>query len=131
MLRVVIPVAAVATGGKGGGPIPTIAKASPIAYAAAWELRRTVAANVRVAIEIVMMVDVDVIATPARATTPTTAPECAHHDPNAERQEQAACVVTGRRIVNRWIGVNRRAVHNNRIVGRDVYHLGIGLFDDD
>jgi hypothetical protein len=81
MLRIVLPAgvsstanAAVAAATRLLGRTVTAAKVAPVA-----------AANVRVAIEIVVVIDGDVVVTPAAAPAPTATPECSHHDADAER----------------------------------------------
>jgi hypothetical protein len=91
----------------------------------------TAAANVRVAIEVIVDVDVDIATTPAAAPAPPATPHCAHRDTNAERYRHPRRIVSRRRVVNRRIGVHRWPIHDRRIVRRHVHHLGIRLFDDD
>jgi hypothetical protein len=86
----------------------------------------TYATDVRVAIEAVVMIDIDVIVSPTAAPTPTAAPKCAHHDAETERDRRARGVVTPRRIRDGRIGICRSAVHGLRVIGRDVDNLGIG-----
>jgi hypothetical protein len=102
-------VAAIAAGGKLGGAV----------------------AYVGVAIEIVVAVDGDVVASPTSSTAPTAAPERPHRDADAEGNSQACWVIPCRRIVDGRVRIDRRAVNNHRIVGGHVHHLRIGLFDND
>jgi hypothetical protein len=124
MLRIVLPVG--------------IAAAST---PAAWLLRWTVsasnvvaiaAADIRVTVEIIIVVDVDVIVpAPPAAPAPAAAPERPHHHANAERNRHSRCIVSGRRVVNGWVGIDRRAVHHHRIIRRYIYNLWISLLDHD
>src|SRR5262249_44282161 len=76
-----------------------------------------VAAVVLDPVEVVVVVDVDgVVAPPAAAAG--AAPEGAHHHAEAERDERGSPRVVG--VVDRRIRVNRRAVDDDRVIGRDV-----------
>jgi hypothetical protein len=88
-------------------------------------------ADVRIAIEIVVVVDVNVIATPATTPAPTAAPKRSHHHSDAEGDRHARGVVTPGRIVNRRIRIHRGTVDYYGIIRRYVYDLRIGLFDHD
>jgi hypothetical protein len=96
--------------------------------AAAGELRWTV--NIRIAVEVVVVVDRDVVAAPAATTAPAAAPEGAHHDADAERDRQSCCVVSRGRVVDRRIWVYRRSVYDRGIVGGHIDDLGIRLLND-
>src|SRR4029077_20033829 len=66
-------------------------------------------------------------ASPAGAPTP----KGSHRNANTERYSHAGCIVAGRRIGDRRIGINRGPVHNGWVVARDVHNLWAGLLDDD
>ena len=88
------------------------------------------AANVRIAIEIIVVIDVDVIvSTPPAAPTPAPAPERSHRHSNAEGDRHPRRVITGWRIVDRRVGIERCSPNYIGIVRRDVNNLGIGLLD--
>jgi hypothetical protein len=90
------------------------------------------AANVRIAIEIIVVIDIDgVVAAPAAAPAPAATPHCAHRDTNAERDRHPRRVVSRWRVVNRRIRVYRWSIHHHWIVRRHIHHLRIRLFDDD
>jgi hypothetical protein len=93
--------------------------------------RPVAAANVGIAIEIIVVIDIDgVVAAPAAPIAPTATPHCAHRDTNAERYRHPRRIVSGRRVVNRRIGVHRWSIHHDWIVRRYVHHLRIRLLDD-
>ena len=80
----------------------------------------------------VVHVDVDAAVAPSRAVAPAAAaPERAHRDAHAEPDRDTCRVVADGRVVDRRIGINRRAVDDDGVIGRDVNHLRIGLLDDD
>jgi hypothetical protein len=96
------------------------------------QLRRSVApADVRVAVEIVVVIDGDVVVTPAASPSPSATPERPHHDADANRDRHPGCVVARRRVVNGRIRIYRRAINHGWIVGRHIDDLRIRLFDDD
>jgi hypothetical protein len=104
---------------------------SPTAPAACRQLRGTVA-DVCVAIEIVVVIDVDVVVpTPTTPTAPTTAPHRPHHHANAKRNRHSSGIISRGRIVDGRIGIDRRPVHHCRVIAGHVHHLRIGLFDND
>jgi hypothetical protein len=88
------------------------------------------AADVCIAIEVVVHVDVDIAASPAATPTPTAAPRSAHGQTDAKR-DCACCNHCSRRwwIVNWWIRISRCAVYNRRVIGRHVNNFRIRLFD--
>jgi hypothetical protein len=124
MLRIVLPVGISATSAP-----------------AAWLLRWTVsisdivavaAANVRVSVEIIVVIDVDgVVAAPAATPTPAAAPERPHRHSNAERNRHSRGIVSRRRIVNGWVRVDGRTVHDYGIIRGNIHHLWVGLLDHD
>jgi len=97
------------------------------------DVRTVTAADVGIAVEVVVPVDVHVTASPTTAPAPTAAPRGAHGHTNPERD--GACgyhPARGvRRVVNRWIGIRRRAIDVHRIIGGYVDHLGTRLFNYD
>jgi hypothetical protein len=94
--------------------------------------RPVAAANIGVAVEIVVLIDVNiVVATPAAAPAPAATPHCAHHYADAKRDGEAGRIVSGRRIVDGGIGVDRRAIDHDGIIRGHVDDLGIRLLDHD
>jgi hypothetical protein len=89
--------------------------------------------DIRVAVEVVIVVDVDVVAAPTTAPAPTATPGSAdrHADPKRDRTRRNHGSGRIWWIVNRWIGINRRTVHDSRVVRRHIDHLRIRLFDHD
>jgi hypothetical protein len=85
--------------------------------------------DVRVPVEIIVVIDVDVVATPAAPPPPAAAPKCSHHHTNAERDCHSRSVVPVRRIVDWRIGIDRIAPDNNRIIRRYIHDLRVGLVD--
>jgi hypothetical protein len=122
MLRIVFPVGISATSAP-----------------ATWLLRWTVSAsyvvavaNIRVSVEIIVVIDVDgVVAAPAGAPTPATAPERSHRHPNAEGNRHSCGIVSCGRIVNGRVGVDGRTVNHYRIIRGYVDDLWVGLLDHD
>src|SRR5262249_39639550 len=83
--------------------------------------------------EIVIDINVDVIATPTAAPSPAAAsPEGAHRKAHAPRNRSAG-IIARWRIVNGWIRIVRicGTVNHNRIVTGNVNDLRIGLFNYD
>jgi hypothetical protein len=88
--------------------------------------------NIRIAVEIVVVVYIDVvISTPAASPPPAASPGRSHHHANAQRNGQSCGIVSRRRIVNGWVGIDWSAVHYDRIIGRYIHNLWISLFDHD
>ena len=109
MLRIVLPV----------GPTAIIAKPTR------WLIRGSVtvadvisisAVDIRVSVEVVVVIYVDVIATPAAAITPTATPERPHRYTDPKGKGHSGCVISRRRVVNRWIRIDRRTIDHNRVV---------------
>ena len=71
-----------------------------------------------VSVEIVIIVDGDIVATPPATPAPTAAPECSHQYAKAEGNRHARRIVPPRRIVNGRIGIVRRTVDYDRIIGK-------------
>src|SRR5258707_1040924 len=86
--------------------------------------------DIRVSVEIIVVVDGDVVVATPTAVPPAAAPRGSHSHSNSERNRHARCVVAGRRVVNGWIWVNRRTVHDRRVITWNVDYFGVGLFDD-
>src|SRR5262249_49049898 len=115
-----------------------IATAKVVAIAATgYRIRRTVATSDVVTVsatyvEIIVSVNGNVVVTaPATSPAPTSAPESAHHDANAEGKRHASAIVPPRRIVDRRVGIHCRTVHHHGIIRRHIHDLRIRLFDDD
>ena len=112
----------------------------PVAIAASRLIRWSVptadvvavaATNVRVAVEIIVPVNVDVVAAPTAPPAPTPAPERPHGDANAKRDRQTSGIISGRRIVNRRIRIEGGTVYHDRIVRGYIHDLWICLFNYD
>src|SRR5262245_3695683 len=69
-----------------------------------------------VPVEVVVVVDVDLVVAPA-AAAPHAAPEGSHRQADSERDERGTHRVVG--VVDRRVRVNRRAVDDDRVIGRD------------
>jgi hypothetical protein len=89
------------------------------------------ATNIRITIEAIVAVNVNVVAAPAAAPTPPAAPEGPHRDANPEGDCHSRGVVPDWRIVNRRIGIDGGTVHYDRIVRRHINHLRVRLLDND
>jgi hypothetical protein len=119
MLRIVLPVVA-AAGRHGAGPVDiACVDVSPI------DIRVVVVAYV-----IIVDVDVDVAASPATVIAPTAAVIGTDGKSDPEGDRNARSVITGRRVVNRRIGVDGRSVNDHGIIGRHINDLRIGLLND-
>src|SRR5262249_7980717 len=81
-----------------------------------------------VAVEIIVVVDVDLVVSPA-AAAPHAAPEGAHGKAHSEPDERRAHRVVG--VVDRRVRVNRWAVNDDRIIGRDIDDVRLRWLDDD
>ena len=89
------------------------------------------AVNIRVPNEIIIVVDVDVVvAAPPASPAPTAAPSRSNSQSDSKRDRHSRRVIACRRIVDGWIGIDRWAIDHDRIIGRYVYDLRIGLFND-
>jgi hypothetical protein len=95
------------------------------------EVAAIAAADVRVAIEIVISVDVDVVAAPAAPPAPTTAPERTHHHANAKGDRSSGGVVAPAGVIERIVRIDRRTIHHHGIVRRHVHDFGICLLNHD
>lgn len=90
------------------------------------------AIDVGVPIEIVVIVDGDVvISAPAASPAPSAAEGRAHHHSHTKRNRHSCGVVSRWWIGYGWVGIDRRAIDDRRVVTRNVYYLGVGLLDDD
>lgn len=87
-------------------------------------------ADVRVSVEIIIVVDGDVVVAAPAAVSPSSAPRGAHGHSNSKRDRHTRRVVAGWRVSNWRVWVNRGTVYNRRVVAGDVDHFGAGLFDD-
>ncbi len=118
-----------------GVMLPTVASTSAAVtaiYLVVVYLVAIAAIYVRIAVEIVVVIDSDVIVpAPTRVPAPTSSPCCSHGDSDSEGNRHACRVIPWRRIVNGRIGVDRWAVHDDRIVAWNINDLRIGLLDDD
>ena len=85
--------------------------------------------DVRVPIEVVVVVHIDIVVSPAGIPAPPAAPRRTHRDPDAKRDGRASRIRPHGRVVNRRIRVHRRSVHYDRVVGGDVHHLRVRLFN--
>jgi hypothetical protein len=85
----------------------------------------TDAAGDGVAIEAVVVVDINTAATPAATPAPTAAPPCSHHHSRAKGDRGARGVVAGR-IGDRWIWIHRFTVYSCRLICRHVDNFRIG-----
>src|SRR5258707_15514497 len=85
--------------------------------------------DIRVSVEIIV-VDGDVVVATPTAVPPAATPRGSHSHSNSERNRHPRCVVAGRRVVNGWIWVNRRTVHDRGVITWNVDYFRVGLFDD-
>src|SRR5260370_41955507 len=72
-----------------------------------------------------------VIPPPSASPPPAASPGRPPHHANAKRNGQSYGIVSHRRIVNGWVGIDWSAVHYDRIIGRYIHNLWISLFDHD
>jgi len=77
------------------------------------------------AIEVVVVIDIDISTAPAATPAPTAAPPGSHHDSGAECECGSCRVVTGR-IVDGRVWILRRTVCSYRLVRRHVHDFWIG-----
>ena len=96
-------------------------------------VRAITTADVRVAVEIVIHVYVDVVAAPAGTPTPATTPGRTHCYANAKRDSARGNYCSGGIwwVVNRGIGISGSAIHDGRVIRRHVNNLRVLLFNDD
>jgi hypothetical protein len=88
-------------------------------------------ADIRVAIEIVIAINVDVVAAPPAVPAITPAPKRSHRHTNTERDCHACGVIPRRRIVDRRIRIDWRTVHRDWIIGGHIHNLRTRRLDDD
>jgi hypothetical protein len=88
-------------------------------------------ADVRVSVEIIVVVDGNVVVTAPAAVSPSATPSSTHGHSDSKRNCHTRRVVTGRRVGNRWVWVNRGTVYCRRVIAGDVDHFWARLFDDD
>jgi hypothetical protein len=96
------------------------------AAAIATDIGAVAALDIGVAVEIVIHVDVDVTAAPTTAPAPAAAPGRAHRDTDAEGYSARCYNCSGsvvRRVVDRRIGISRRAVDDSGVIGRHIHHF--------
>jgi len=94
-----------------GVMLPVITPTHPIATV-------DVLAIARVVDKIIIDIDRYVVSPPAGSTAPNSTPGRSNRYPDAERQEQAPRVIAGRGIVDRRIGVHRRAVDDGGVIAK-------------
>jgi hypothetical protein len=124
MRRIVAPVAPTPV----AAPVPAAA-VSAVSAAVPLSAVSAVPAVPLSAVEVVVVVDIDFVVAPA-AAAPHSAPEGAHRDAEAKREERSAVRVVG--VVDRRIRVDGRTVDDDGVVGRDIDDVGArGLDDDD
>ena len=101
--------------------------------AATASIHAVAAADVRVAVEIVVYVDGNIIVSPAAAIAPTAMISGSHCHTDTESNGHPGHVSAGWRrwwIDNRRIRINGRTVDDGRIVSRHIDDLRVGLLND-
>jgi len=88
-------------------------------------------ADIRIAIEIVVAINVDVVAAPPAVPAITSTPERSHRHTDAKRDCHPCGVVPRWRIVDWRIRIHRRSIDRDRIVGGHIYDLRTRRLDDD
>src|SRR5262245_9379727 len=113
--------------------LPGVRTARAVAASHVVDVGVTIAVDIGVTVEIVVYIDIDVIVSPSAAPAPTAPPGRSHCHTNAERDCARGNYRSrrNRRIVNRRIRINRRAIYDRWIVGRYIYNLWICLFHHD
>src|ERR1700740_1901987 len=119
MLRIVLPVVA-AAGRQGAGPVDIARVDVP-----SIDIRVVVVADI-----IIVDVKVYVAVPPPAVVTPTATVVGTNGEPDPEGNRNACSVITGRRVINRRIGVDGRSVNDHRIIGRHINDLWVGLLND-
>ena len=135
MFRVMLPVAAVSSGWKsrwaiGAAAIRTVGAISGAAATGKVIVDAVSTIDVRIAVEVIVVVDINVVASPSASTTPPTAPESTHHHPDPERNGKPGGVIPGRRVIDGGIRIHRRTVDDDGIISGDIDDLWIGLLDN-
>jgi len=89
--------------------------------------------DIRVADEIVVVVDIDVIVTAAPTTVPApaSAPCGTHCDADSKRYRHAGGVIARRRVVDGGVRIDGRTINYRRIVCGHINHFRTGLLDYD
>lgn len=92
---------------------------------AATDIGAVAATDVGVAVEIVVDIDVDVVASPAAAPAPASAKRRSHCHADTERDRARSnhCACRVRRVVDWWIRIYWRSVHNCWIIAWHVDHF--------
>jgi len=90
------------------------------------------ALNIRVAVEIIVVVDGDVVvAAPAAVVAPPPGPHRAHGHPNTKRNSHTCRVIARRWVCDGGVRIWRRSIDDGGVIARNVNNLRIGLFDHD
>jgi len=82
---------------------------------------------VAVPVKVVVVIDVDVAATPVAIAPPAIGDTRTYQDTGAPRQPHSRIIA---RVAIRIVGIGRRAVNHRWIIGRNVNGLRIGLFNN-
>jgi hypothetical protein len=130
MLRIMTP--GVPTPAPCGLSRSPVAESASVASTSRRPIRNAVAAtDIRVAVEIVIVVDGDVIPAPAAAATPTATPERPHHNAHTEGDRHASGVIPRGRVVDGGVGVDRGTVDHDGVIARNVHDLRTSLLNND
>jgi hypothetical protein len=85
-------------------------------------------------LEIIVHVDVDVVATPSTSVAPS-APGCANRQSYSEsdrsRGHNSACGVIRRRVINRRVRVHGSSIHDDGIIRWHIDHVGLRRLHND
>ena len=84
------------------------------------------AADIRVAIEVVIHIDVDVITSPTAPPAPAAASPCSADCHSHTEGDRTRCNYCSGRIwwvVNRWVWIDRRTINNRRVVRGNINNL--------
>src|SRR5689334_23643145 len=104
----------------------------PVIPVSAVDLVPVSALEIAVAIEIVIVVNVDgIVAAPSGVITPSTAPSGTNHHSDAKRDGGSCSVVASRWVSDRRISIDRRTINHGRVVTRNVNHVRTRWFDHD
>lgn len=118
MLRIVAPV--------GISSVP----ATDVGTVSAVNVGPVATVNIRIAVEVIEIVDGDVIAAPAAPISPTAAPpKGAHSHTHTERDGKSCRIVARRRIGNGRVRIRWRPVDDRGIVRGHIDDLRVGLLD--
>jgi hypothetical protein len=80
---------------------------------------------------LVIHINVDVTTAPSAVPTPASTPGCSQGNSGSECNGCPSCVISRRRISNRRIRINGRAVNYGWIVRGNINNVGIGLLHHD